>query len=219
MVLLGYVDVVVALFELDAQAFELRRDDAQIVVRYVLDGQFRTVHGRHADEAAHFDHVGQQRMLRAAQQVDALDGQQVRGDARNAGSHAVEHPAELLDIGFARGVVDRRRAPCHDSRHADVGRSRHRRLVQQHVGAFQMASFDREEFFRRIEIELGAQFLKPEEVGVEPAAADFVAAGFGYVAHTEARQHPGRAKIPGQAAARATAAGIPPRRRSFRLPD
>ncbi len=84
-----------------------RRDDAQVLERYVADRQLRLRHGGHADEAADLDHVGKHRVLRAAERLHALDGQQVRGDARDAGAHAVEHAAQLLDVGFACRVVDR----------------------------------------------------------------------------------------------------------------
>ena len=67
MVLLGDVDVVAPLFETDAHAGELRGDDAQVLERHILDRQLRTVHGGHADEAAHLDHVGQQRVFGAVQ--------------------------------------------------------------------------------------------------------------------------------------------------------
>ena len=189
MFLLRDIDVVVTLLETDAHAGELRRDDAQVLERYVADRQFRLVHGGHADEAAHLDHVGQQRVLRAAERLDALDGQQVRGDARDACAHAVEHLAQLLQVGLAGGVVDRREALGHHGGHHDVGRTGHRCFVQQHVGSFQLAAFDHEKFVGDVEIELRTQLLEPEEVGIQPPPADFVAAGFGYVTHAEARQH------------------------------
>ena len=74
---------------------------------------------------SHLDHVGQQRVLRAAERLDALDGQQVRGDARDACAHAVEHLAQLLQVGLAGGVVDRGRAPGQHGGHDDVGRARY----------------------------------------------------------------------------------------------
>lgn len=50
------------------------------------------------DEAAHFDHVRKQRMRRSVQSLHAVDDEQVRRDARDQRAHAVQHPAELLDI-------------------------------------------------------------------------------------------------------------------------
>ena len=91
MLLLGNVDVVAVLFEADAQAGELGGDDAQVLERNVADRQLRTGHSCQTDEAADLDHVGQQRVFGAVQLPDTLDGEQVRGDARDACAHAVEH--------------------------------------------------------------------------------------------------------------------------------
>ena len=189
MVLLGDVDVVAPLFETDAHAGELRGDDAQVLERHILDRQLRTVHGGHADEAAHLDHVGQQPVLRAAQRFDAFDFEQVRGDARNLRAHSVEHFAQLLEVRFAGRVVDRRPAFGHHGGHHDVGRAGHRRLVQQHVGSLQLPAFDHEELVGDVEVELRAEFLESEEMGVEPASADLVAARLGDVSLAEPRQH------------------------------
>ena len=58
------------------------------------------------------------------------------------GTHAVEHVAKLLDIGLAGSIVDSGSTFCQDCSHNDIGRSRHRSLVKQHVGAFQPARTD-----------------------------------------------------------------------------
>ena len=128
-------------------------------------------------------------MFRAAERLDALDGQQVRGDARDLRSHAVEHAAQLLDVGFARGVVDRRETLGQHGRHDDVGRTRHRGLVEQHVRSPQLAPLDHEEFVGDVEVELRPEFLEAEEVGVEASPADLVSARFGDVSHAETGQH------------------------------
>ena len=77
MVLLRDVDIVPALLEADAEAGKLSGNDAQVLVRYVLDRQLRLGHGGHADERADFDHIGQHRVLRTAQRLYAMDRQQV----------------------------------------------------------------------------------------------------------------------------------------------
>ena len=58
----------------------------------------------------------------------------------------------------------------------------------QHVAAFQAAALDGKEIGSRIEVELGAQLLKTEEMGVEPTPADLIASGLGNIAHAEAGQ-------------------------------
>ena len=166
-----------------------RANWAGILERNVADRQLRTGHGCQADEAADLDHVGQQRVFGAVQLPDTLDGEQVRGDARDACAHAVEHQAQLLDVRFARGVVDGRETLGHHSRHDDIGRAGHRSLVEQHVAPLEFLAADFGAGGRSVEIERGAQLLKADEVGVEPAAADLVAARLGHVAHAETRQH------------------------------
>ena len=69
------------------------------------------------------------------QMVNAHDGYEVAGYARDVGSHVVEQVAELLYIRFARRVIYRGRAFRHDSRHYDVGRAGDRSLIEEHVGA------------------------------------------------------------------------------------
>ena len=122
------------------------------------------------------------------ERLDPFDRKQVRSDTRYACAHAVEHPAQLLHVGLAGSVVDRRRPPGHDGGHDDVGRTRHRRLVEQHVAAAQLLAVDREELLGGVEIELGSQFLETDEMGVQPPPPDFVAARLGDVPHAEACQ-------------------------------
>jgi len=95
----------------------------------------------------------------------------------------------VREPGHHPGAVRPHGHPFHHGGHHDVGRTGHRCFVQQHVGSFQLAAFDHEKFVGDVEIELRTQLLEPEEMGVQPPPADFVAAGFGYVTHAEARQH------------------------------
>ena len=71
----------------------------------------------------------------AVQGGDTLDGEQVRADAGDAGSHPREHEAELLDVGLAGRVVDGGGASGEHCCHDDVGRAGHGGLVQEHVAA------------------------------------------------------------------------------------
>ena len=69
------------------------------------------------------------------QRGDASDGEQVAADACDVGSHAVEHVAELLDVGFAGGIIDGGSPLGEYGSHNNVGRTSDRSLVEQHVGA------------------------------------------------------------------------------------
>ena len=90
--------------------------------------------------------------------------------------HAVEHLAELLQVGFARRVVDCRGPLGQHGGHHDVGRAGYGCLIEQHVGAAQLVGLDHEEVVGDVEIELRAELLESQEVGVEAPASDFVAA-------------------------------------------
>ena len=57
------------------------------------------------------------------------------------------------------------------------------------IGAAQLASLDREEVVGDVEVELRAELLEAEEVGVQAPASDLVAARLGDVAHAEAGEH------------------------------
>ena len=95
--------------------------------------------------------------------------------------------AELLDVGFAGGIIDCRRSLGHDSGHDDVCRSRDRSLIEEHIGAAELLGFDMEYVFALLVLmnEFGAQGLETQEVGVEPASTYLVASGLGYRCLTE----------------------------------
>ena len=172
-------DVVAPLLKMDAQPAETLRDDAQMIVGDILDGERAAGHRGHCDEGADFDHIGQDRVLRAVKFLYPFDGQQVGTDAADARPHRNQQLAELLQVGFAGGVVDDGRPLGQYGGHHDVGRTGYRGFVEQHPTPFQA---------RRLQLvggrllavdEFGAQALHPLEVGVEPPAADLVAAGLG----------------------------------------
>ena len=188
MILLRDEDVVTTLLELYAQTSKLRGDDTQILVRHVLDRKLGLRHSGHTDEAAHLDHIGQKRMLRAAQLLHTLDGEQVGCYTRNLCAHAVEHLAELLQVGLAGGVVDRRGALGHHGSHHDVGCARNRSLIQKHITSLELLGLDREKLLGLVEVKCCTQLLESEEVGVQTSAADLVATGLGHITHAKACQ-------------------------------
>ena len=92
-VLLRNENIVATPLYLDAEPRELRRYYAQVVERYILDCQRRTVHRRHAYETAHLNHIGQQRVLRPAERGNSRNLDKVRAYAANVCAHTVEHTA------------------------------------------------------------------------------------------------------------------------------
>ena len=134
-------------------------------------------------------------MLCASEFGHTLDGQQIRADATNLGTHAVEHVTQLLDIGFAGSVIDSGHALCHHGSHNNIGSTRHRGLIQQHISTFQTVARRQQTIgigrnlidIARLNLtEFGSQFLESEEVGVQASATNLVATGFGdnCLAHT-----------------------------------
>ena len=182
----GDVEVVVALLDRHAESAEGIGNDAQVAARHVFDRDAVAHHRTDADERADLDHIGQDAVLGAVELGRAHHRKAVGGDARDVGAHAVEQVAELLEIGFAGGVVDGGGAFGQDGSHQDIGRAGHRGFVEQHVGAMQFFGFDLEEFVVVVHTETRTEFLQTEKVRVESASADLVAAGFTDECATEA---------------------------------
>ncbi len=118
-------------------------------------------------------------MTGTVEMVHADDGDEVAANARDVGAHAVEQVAELLDVRLAGGVVDGGGAGGHDGGHDDVGRTRDRSLVEEHVGALQPFGLDVVDVLLIVVDELGAKVLEAEEMGVEAPPPYLVAAGLG----------------------------------------
>ena len=188
-ILPGHDDVVVLLQHLDAQAAESVGDDAELVVAHVADADAFAAHGGHADERTHLDHVGQDEVLGAVQTLHAAYGEQVGGDAADVGAHGVEQTAELLDIGLTGGVVDSRLALGQHGGHDDVGRAGDGSLVEQHPGTLEtLVGPDVEGAAHPIVDEVGAQLLETQEVRVQTASSDLIAARLRGHGVTVARQ-------------------------------
>ena len=199
-------------FHLNSHAFEDPWNDAKFFYHSIFDGDLRLGHCCQADETAHFDHIGQQSVFGASQLFDAFNNEQVRADAGDVRTHAVEHAAQLLDIGLAGGVIDLGSAFRQNGRHHYIGCSGNRDFIHQDVGALQM---------RRCYVVLamvatngksGSEHFQPQEMGVEAAAADLVSTRFGQDRPAEAGQqgcdeHDRAADAPGQAVRLVTAPG------------
>ena len=72
-------------------------------------------------------------MLGSSKLFDSFYNEQIRPNTTDLTSHPVDHLAELLQIRFTRGIVDRGPTLCHASGHDDVGCTGDRCLVEQHV--------------------------------------------------------------------------------------
>ena len=127
-------------------------------------------------------------MVSSVQMVGSDDGQQVAADAADVGTHAVEQVAELLDIGFAGRIVDGGLSLGECGGHHDVGRTRHRSLVEQHVASLQPVGANLIDIALGHVAEAGSQHLEAQEVGVQSAASYLVASGTGDDGFAEAGQ-------------------------------
>jgi len=118
-------------------------------------------------------------MIGALELRHALDNQQIGADARNVGPHGLKHPAQLLDVGFAGGMVQGSGSfsqyRCHDY----VGCSGYRGFIEKDVGSTEFPGFHKETSREGFVGKGCAQFFKTQKVGVQPAASDFVASGLG----------------------------------------
>ena len=114
-------------------------------------------------------------MTRCMQLLDPHNRQQVAADATNPCPHQIEHVTELLDIGFAGRIIDGGSTIRQDCSHNDIGGTRHRSFVKQHIGSPQLlclnfkhvALFDMDEF--------RTQVFETQEVGIQSAATNLVA--------------------------------------------
>ena len=57
MLLCGHKYIVTSLFQTDTQTTETIRNNSQVFIRHILDGNFTSRHGSHSDETADFNHI------------------------------------------------------------------------------------------------------------------------------------------------------------------
>ena len=181
-------EVVAVYLYLHTQSAESIGDDAQVFQRHVLDAHTVATHGSHTDERTYLNHVGQEAMLCAVKALYPHDVQQVGTDAADVGTHAVQQVTELLDIRFAGSIVNRRGALSKDCCHDDVGSTRDRGLVKEHVGSLQLSGSYLVDIATLDMTELGTQVLEAQEVGVQSATTYLVASRLGDDRLAHARQ-------------------------------
>ena len=113
-------------------------NDAKMFQTHIFDGDLTLGHCGQPDKRPDLDHIGQHPVFGSAQVFNAFDLEQVASDALDLGAHAVQHFAELLDIGLAGGIVNGGGAFGHYGGHYDIGCAGNGGLVQQHVCTFQV---------------------------------------------------------------------------------
>ena len=118
-----------------------------------------------------------------------MDGERVRADALDAGAHGDEELREVLHVRLAGGVAEHRRALRRDGGDERVLGGRDARLVEEDVGAAEPLRAQNE---RVVELEARAELLEREEVRVDAASADDVAARRGQLDLAAAREQRAR---------------------------
>ena len=125
------VEVVAALPYFDAQTAENLWYETQMFNHYIFNRDVALGHGGHAYETSHLNHVGKQPVGGASKVVHTLDGQTVAAHAADAGTHPVEHLAELIDVWLAGGIHDGCGTFGTDGSHNDIGGTRDAGLVNR----------------------------------------------------------------------------------------
>ena len=106
--------------------------------------------------------------------IHANDGEEVTANTADLCAHLVEQMAQLLDIGFAGGIVDGGGALGKDGSHDDVGRTRYRSLIEQHVTALELVGMNLIDIPLLVEIELRTEVFEAKEVRVQTAPSNLV---------------------------------------------
>ena len=114
-------------------------------------------------------------MLGAMQLLHTHDGEQIAGNATDLGTHRIEQMTELLDVWFTCSIVDGGGTFCQHRCHDDIGSTRNRSLIEEHIRALQMLCLDGEHLALVVADELRPKILESEEVGVQSAATNLVA--------------------------------------------
>ena len=130
-------------------------------------------------------------MLRPAKAGNASNCQSVAANSFDLSTHSNEHSAQLLQVGLARSVVNRRNPWGKYGSHDNIGSSSNRGFVEQNVRAFETlcGSFYPIEVCALFIDELGPKLHESFKVRIQPASANLVSSGLGDVALSEASEH------------------------------
>ena len=179
MLLLRNNEVIALHLDLHTETAERIRNDTEILDRNVLDADAGTTHGSHSDKRTHLYHVRQDAMAGTMQFLDAHNGNQIAGNAADLSSHRIEQMAELLDIWFASRIVNGGSTFSQDRSHDDIGCSRNRSLIEQHIAALELLSLNLIHIALLIMDKGSTQILKSQEMGIETTTTYLVATRLG----------------------------------------
>lgn len=170
------VDGVALGFPVDAQLAKAEFDHLEVLGSGLLDGELTPGDGGQTDEGPDFHEVGPDPEGTTLEFLDSPDVQDVGADSADLGAHGIEHVAQVLDMGFAGTVFQDGGALGQAGGHDGVLGGRDTGLVHED---FQSDQFVGLEFVGTVDIHPGAQGSQGQEVGVQPPAADDIAARWG----------------------------------------
>jgi hypothetical protein len=152
----------------DAQPLEPEERRTQVVRPHGIDHQLPIGDSRQADEAADLDMVGADRVRSGGTERPApLHHVDVGPDAADRRAHRNQKAGQILDVRLGRGVAQDRPSLGPDRRHQRVLGTGDARLVQEDVGALEMAGLH---FVPVAQAHLGTKLLEGEKMGIDAAA-------------------------------------------------
>src|SRR5262245_8916139 len=110
--------------------------------------------------------------------ADAVDLEDVASDSRDARAHGIQGVTESLDVRLRSGIEQARASLGGRGRHHGGFGPGDARLVQENLGAPEAAA-ELQAIVGVVERDPCAELAKREQVRVEPAATDLVAARSG----------------------------------------
>src|SRR6185312_14890163 len=125
------INIISLYFQFDSELSESVWNNTEVWQTYILDQEFTPGHRCHADKRTDLDHVRKNPVLRTTQFHHAFYFQQITSGSADAGAHAVEHVAELLDIGFTGCIVNGSGSGGQGGGHNNIGSSGNGGLFQQ----------------------------------------------------------------------------------------
>ncbi len=158
----------------DAEFFKDHADFAHIREADVFDADFGVRRGSESNVGADFEVIGADGVFGAVESASAVDRQRVGADALDVCAHGGEHSAETFDVGFAGDISQDGFAAREDARHDGVFGGGDGGFVEEDVIGHEVFCFEVVGF---ADVDLCAESLEGEEVGIEPSSSDDVAAG------------------------------------------
>ncbi len=171
----------------DSEAREHQPDHSQVIGRHVAHAKRAAGHRRDRDEGADLDVIRTDPVTGRRELAHSVDLEDVAADPPDPSSHGVQGVAEPLDVRL-RGRVEEPGGPVgHRGRHDRGLGAGHAGLVQEDVGAAETAC-ELQAVVGVVQGDPGAELAKGQEMGVEPPAADLVAARPGQHGEAGSRQ-------------------------------